>query len=185
MNTFEAIRIGQSAPHQPFQTQPYQIPLAVPPSKQAKRKPPPDSLETSSSKRRISDIAQHPNILPKPLVGSPGQSSQPTTTQGKKRGRPSKAAVAQRDADAIARGEVIAPVRTSSLRPDTPGAGERTGTPMYQNIAPMMSPRHPIPSPITPAPYEQHSFTGSEASPGKKTAPALKKVDDPLTYEVS
>jgi len=163
------------APH-PHQQQPPQLQQQQP--KQTKRKPPPDSLEASTAKRRTSDIPQLSNIAPRPIPGSPGQQSS-TSAAPKKRGRPSKATVARRDAEAIARGEVIAPIRTSSLRPDTPGARERTGTPIYQAIAPMMSPRMPMPSPLTPGGYGMQSFEASDAnSPGKQNRPTQRNVSD-------
>jgi hypothetical protein len=182
MNAFDAIRNASPLqPHQPsFQTQSYQVPMSASVPKPVKRKQPPESLETGGSaspvKRRISDIPQHPTIRPKPTVGSPGQPSPNSSTQAKKRGRPSKAAVAQRDAEAIARGEVIPPPpRTSSLRPDTPGE-YRFHTPTYANIAPLLSPR-PIPSPITPATYDTPNFSTSEPnSPGRRKKQLPKKV---------
>lgn len=180
MNMFDQLRPSQPPPP-PFHTQPYQVPVITPKLTTTKRKPPPENLETTGGhdqKRRLSDMNQHMSIAPKPTHVSPRFGS--PVTQGKKRGRPSKAAVAQRDAEAIARGEVIAPPRTSSLRAETAG-GERMAAQVYANIAPTP---HPMGSPIHPASFGSPPYASSEVGSPKKKRPPPKKVSASIIGDV-
>lgn len=104
--------------------------LSVPPQLQSsgastKRKSGPENLEPSSAaptpKRRQSgadSIGLTRSIQPKPSSNGSPQSFSPLVAgqQPKKRGRPSKADVEARNAEAIARGEVIPPPRTPGAR---------------------------------------------------------------------
>jgi hypothetical protein len=178
MNAFDALRSSQPPPFPSFQGP---VSVSAPKHQGGKRKSAPESLEptaTGSAKRRQPDMTQH--ILPKPSNGSPGFNPSQNPVQPKKRGRPSKATVEQRQAEAIARGEVIAPPKTSTPKPEIQAGGESVSTPVYTAIAPMVSPRPPH-SPMAPASFESPQLANREAdSPGKrkraKPAPKSSKV---------
>jgi hypothetical protein len=108
------------------------------------------------------------DILPKPPSnhGSPsGFNPSRATTAPKKRGRPSKADVEQRQAEAIARGEVIPP-KTLTPKPEKQGGGESVGG--FPTIAPRISPG-PAPERPPQASFESRPYGSPvEDSPAKK-----------------
>lgn len=129
--------------------------LAIPPtatSSSIKRKSVPDNLEISTGpaqKRRQSgtDLAPARIIQPKPASnGSPRPFPSPLSgALPKKRGRPSKADVEARHAEAIARGEVIPTARTLGPRnPQMMGVGQFDARGPVRDLAP--SPRILAPS---------------------------------------
>lgn len=161
----------------PFHSQSFPGPISLA-RPTTKRKSIPDSLEpaVSSAKRRQSDMTQH--ILPKPSNGSPGFNPSQSTIQPKKRGRPSKADVEQRQAAAIARGDIIAPPKPATPMPEALPAGESASTPIYAAIAPMLSPRPPA-SPMTPT-----TFVNPEADSAGKKKRAKPPPKAPKVYYV-
>ena len=124
------------------------------------------------------------DILPKlPSNYSSPSSFNPSraTTAPKKRGRPSKADVEQRQAEAIARGEVIPP-KTLTPKPEKQGGGESVGS--YPAIAPMISPG---PAPERPpqtsfesrpyrSPVEDSPAKKKRARPGSKTGKVCRLI---------
>ncbi|KAH6681706.1 hypothetical protein B0J14DRAFT_221377 [Halenospora varia] len=123
--------------------------LPLPPSISNKRKSIPESMEhlmtAPSPKRRQSGHESIPsaralqpkptsaNGSPLPFTSIPG----PPAPQPKKRGRPSKADVEQRQQEAIARGEVLPPPKTLTPKgPKQPGMEEQSGS-GFAAIAPM------------------------------------------------
>ena len=143
------------------------------PPPQNKRKPPPESLDPSTAgppaKRRTSgaDSMIARDILPKPASnhGSPSFNPSQPTAAPKKRGRPSKAAVERRQAEAIARGEVIPP-KTLTPKPEKQGGVESVGG--YPPIAPMGFPG-PASERPPQASFESRPYASPvEGSPGKK-----------------
>jgi hypothetical protein len=138
-------------------------------------------VETVTSARDIRPKPTSSNGSPHPFSSLPGQSAVPT----KKRGRPSKADVEERQREAILRGEVLPPPKAI-----TPKGGKQavTGEPSsagYAAIAPMGSaPAPELSGGVQCGPIEAASAPATMVpagdSPGKKkrarAAPRQPKV---------
>jgi hypothetical protein len=129
-----------------------------------------DNPPMSASARDIRPKPTSANGSPLPFSSAP----LPTATQPpKKRGRPSKADVEQRQAEAIARGEVLQPSRTmtpKTLKPNT--MRDEPGRMGFTVIAPM-APIVPSNDPTMPgSPYQSDpsSAAAAEAAEKKKRA---------------
>lgn len=139
----------------------------------------------SASKRRQSGVEIIPGareLAPKPSNGSPSPMGALPGKPLKKRGRPSKADQERKHAEAIARGEVIAPTMTTQMGTFQAPSEEPSG---YAPIA-------PSPSMVAPATtYESHLKEAGESevkqtppgdSPGKKKRkpPPRARVSKPF-----
>jgi hypothetical protein len=168
MDAWDALRAGQSSSFPP------NYPVHAMSGALPKRKPPPESLDPFASapppKRRQSGdttIGAQRVIQPKP--SSNGQSplsfsSAQPGQQPKKRGRPSKAEVEARNAELVARGEVIPPSKASTPRSKASGLPPRDPESMVQRETII----HPARTPAAPM---QSSGTG-ESTASEPSAPA-------------
>jgi len=105
-----------------------------------------DIESTSEPKKRrgpgLEGISTARNIQPRPPNGSPTPFSpsapgQPSSMGGKKRGRPSKKDLEIRQAEAIARGEIITPIKSAAL--ETPKLPVHEDFKAFVPIAPMVT----------------------------------------------
>jgi hypothetical protein len=194
---------------------PPSLPITQISSAPVKRKPPPESLEPFAAapppKRRQSGegsiIGAQRVIQPKPSSNgqSPISFSSPQSgQQPKKRGRPSKADVEARNAELVARGEVLPPPKAATPRPRAPELAPREPesimqqprdilNPMRTPIAPMMSPQMgmgmgmgPSSEPSPQMPYESRPIQGrpvdsdaSDQSARKKRRPGSRSSQKP------
>jgi hypothetical protein len=149
----------------------------------SKRKSAPDNLDTTSAgpsqKRRQSgsDAIAARTIQPKPASNGSPQSFSPLASgqQPKKRGRPSKADVEARNAEAIARGEVIPPPRSAGPRnPQMVGIGQFDArSPIQRDLAPsprILAPSLPIGAEVSMGSFPQ--MPSQVAAPAPMVAPA-------------
>ncbi|KAL2074302.1 hypothetical protein VTL71DRAFT_8080 [Oculimacula yallundae] len=184
-DVFENLRNNSSVPS--FHTQPqsqnqiqsptqsHLIPISSVTSSAVKRKSTSGSFESYSpgpaQKRRQSSAdpvttARHRDIHPKPSnTGSPLSQAPFPTSEPKKRGRPSKKDVERKQQEAIARGEVLPLVSSSSMM-SYQSQGEDVSTPGYLPILPAIAPALSYsPSPGLSIERENPESAGS---PGKQ-----------------
>ncbi len=144
-----------------------------------KRKSPgnlePFSAAPAPKRRQSSDLVPAGrDIRPKPAGsnGSPLSMTSFPTTEPKKRGRPSKKDVERKQAEAMARGDILAPVTSTPLS-GYGVQGEEVNISGYPPILP--TPPALGPSPIygqsTGTPVEKGTPESTAGSPGKKRRP--------------
>lgn len=187
-DAIEALRAVPLMPTYPYQphSQSLSLPSPTIASTGIKRKAP-GTLESfspaSAPGRRLSGdpVITTRDIRPKPPTsnGSPLSMTSFPTSEPKKRGRPSKKDAERKQAEAIARGDIIPPITTTPLM-SYASHGEDVGMSSYAPILPTpASMNHGYmygPSPNTPIETKEgpESVVGS---PGKKKRPKpLPKV---------
>ncbi|KAH8602333.1 hypothetical protein B0O99DRAFT_680464 [Bisporella sp. PMI_857] len=153
----------------------------------AKRKTAPDSFDSTAAtppfKRPHSGAesnASTRNIQPKPISAASPQSFPPIVSgshqaQPKKRGRPSKAEIEARNAQALARGEILPPLKTP-----TPKHGPGTiAVRMQDDIRgpDMMGQREILPSPQLLPPFQRPG--SAAAAPMMATTPNPEQKPSP------